>query len=74
MLVILRTYKRIKIWFALVFAFSTSNIVSRLPEEFGDKAATSAIIQSRPMMWLRRFGPQGTQRQRRWRLAELTAG
>ena len=43
-------------------------------EEFGDKAATSAIIQSRPMTWLRRFGPQGTQRQRRWRLAELTAG
>jgi hypothetical protein len=71
---IFRPHKRIKIWFALVFAFSTSNIVSRLPEKFGDKAVTSAIIQSRPMTWLRRFGPQGTQRQRQWRLAELTAG
>ena len=31
-------HKRIKIWFALVFAFSTSNIVSRLPEKFRDRA------------------------------------
>jgi hypothetical protein len=48
-LVILTIYKPIKIWFALVFASSTSNIVSRLPENFWDRAAILAVIQSRPM-------------------------
>ena len=33
------TYKRIKIWFAPVFAFSTSNIVLRLRENFRDKGS-----------------------------------
>jgi hypothetical protein len=67
------THKRIRIWFALVFAFSTSNIVLRLPEKFRDKAATPAAIPSRPMMWPRRFWPQEIQRQPQWHLEELTA-
>ena len=48
---------------SLVFAFSTSNIVLRLPENFVDKAAILAVIQSRPMTWLRRLGLQGIQRE-----------
>src|SRR2546429_6410223 len=55
------------------FCVSTSNIVSRLPENFRDRKATLAVIPSRPMTWPRRFGPLGIQRERRWHLAELTA-
>jgi hypothetical protein len=43
------THRPIKIWLALVFAFSTLNIVLRLREKFRIKAETLVVIQSRPM-------------------------